>query len=239
MKINHLILVAGLLLVAGNLFGPGSLSARETMLIHYGACRSNIDLIASGSFDDEVPCPPEYTNIISNTNLFTQEEQRLLNEIPVKYGNVTSNSGPAGSVLISYRATPVSQNWGTEWLWLSRFQLTNSDLTDEVSPGGDLLRHVVRNKAGDGFDLNINPNEPGSSSFGGGSGPMYWFKQVKHGVKDGLSVEIVHGDHCSSWMRYSNGMAVDKWLGWDPNKPYLIIWTKFKQPCDIDKVFGW
>jgi hypothetical protein len=239
MKISHLVLVSGLLFAAGNLFGQGSHPAKMTTLSLYAASHTNIDVIASGSWDEEAPCPPEYTNIISNTNLFTPEEQRFLNEIPVKYGNVTSNSGPAGSVLVSYRATLVSHYWGTEWLWLSRFQFTNSDLTDEVSPGGDLLRHVVRNKAGDGFDLNINPNEPRSSGFGGGSGPMYWFKQVKHGVKAGLSVEIVHGDHCSSWMQYSNGMAVDKWLGWDPNKPYLIIWAKFKQPCDIDKLFGW
>ena len=115
-------------------------------------------------------------------------------------------------------------------------KFTNSDFSDEVRPGGDLLRNKVRNKAGDGFDLNIIPNPPRNSGFGGGDGPDYWFQQIKNGVKDGLCVEIEHGNRCRQWMRYSNEMAVDKQLVWDANYPRLILWKQFREPYDIQGI---
>jgi hypothetical protein len=198
------------------------------------ASLSNVEVIASGG-NDEVPCPPEYTNVISNTNLFTADEQELLNYITQTYGDETSNSVPPGSVMVSFKATPVQTSWGTHWDWVARLQFTNSDLTDEITPGGDLYRHKVRNRAGDGYDFNIDPTAPRSSAYGGGSGPDFWFQQMKRGVKDGLFVEVVHGDHCQQWMRYSNGWAVDKKLYWDPNYNKLAVWAKFKEPFDIDR----
>lgn len=223
-----------LLLSASNLFGQTNHPPKKLLAGFDAASQSNIDIIASG-FGDEVPCPSEYTNVISNTNLFTADEQKLLKEFPLKYGKTTTNSGPPGSVLVELKVYPLKVYWGTNWLWFARFQFTNSDVWDEVSPGGDLLRHKVRNKTGDGFDLNIIPNQPRDSGYVGGSGAQYWYQQIKHGVKDGLSVEIIHGDHCVQWMRYSNGKAVDKWLYWDPNYNKLMIWAKFKEPYDISR----
>ena len=80
-----------------------------------------------------MPCPLEYTNIISNTNLFTPDEQKLLKEIPLIYSKVTTNSGPLGSVFIDYHAKPIESSYGTFWYWTSRFQFTNSDVIDEVT----------------------------------------------------------------------------------------------------------
>ena len=235
MKLKHFIAIFCLAVLTSNLSGQTNHPAKKIIRSLNAASQNNIEVIASGNMDDEVACPPELTNVISNTNLFTLDEQKLLNQTLSNYINVRSNFPPIGSVLVSYRATPLRVYWGTNWQWVSRFQSTNSDLSDEVSQGGDLFRHKVRNKAGDGFDFNIVPDAPSDSGFGGGSGPEGWFQQIKHGVKDGLHVEIVHGDHCSQWMRYSNGMAVDKWLIWDANKPDLILWVKFKEPYDISR----
>lgn len=44
------------------------------------------------------PCPPEYVNITSNTNLFTPTEQMRIRMLRSKYSNVTTNIGPEGTV---------------------------------------------------------------------------------------------------------------------------------------------
>ena len=237
MKFELLIFCLCLLIITGNLSGQTQSSppARKLLQGFDAASQSNIEVIADGTFDNEVPCPSENTNIISNTNLFTADEQKLLNDIRLTYGDETTNTVPPGGVMVSFKATPIETSWGTRWDWVARIQSTNSDLTDEITPGGDLYRHKVRNKAGDGYDFNIDPTAPKTSAYGGGSGPEFWFQQIKHGVKDGIFVEVVHGDHCSSWMRYSNGWAVDKKLYWDPNYNKLMIWANFKEPFDIDR----
>jgi hypothetical protein len=237
MKLERLVLFLSVVFLTGNLFCQPNPSAKKLLPGFDAASQSNVEVIANGTFENEVPCPPEYTNVISNTNLFTPDEQRLLNDIVLNYGNEESNTVPPGSVLVSFKATPIQTSWGTRWDWVARIQSTNSDLTDEITPGGDLYRHKVRNKAGDGYDFNITPTKFDlvPHDYTGVAGPEFWFQQIKHGVKDGLHVSVVHGDHCSGWMRYSNGWAVDKWLGWDLNKPYLILWAKFKEPFDIDR----
>jgi hypothetical protein len=234
---NILVLFFSFILVTDNLLCQTNPPARKLLHGFDAASQINVEVVADGTFDGEVPCPPEYTNVISNTNLFTPDEQKLLNDIVLNYGNEESNTVPPGSVLVSFEATPIHTSWGTNWDWVARIQSTNSDLTDEIRPGGDLFRHKVRNKTGDGYDFNITPTKFDlvSHDYAGVAGPEFWFQQIKHGVKDGLHVSVVHGDHCSGWMRYSNAWAVDKWLGWDPNKPYLIIWAKFKEPFDIDR----
>ena len=232
-EIHTLILV--LLLSTSNLFCQTNYLAKKITGGLDDPSQSNVEVLVSGMADAR-PCPPEYTNVISNTNLFTPDEQELLSKIPIEYGYVTTNSGPPGSILVSYETWPILTEWGTNWQWVARFQFTNSGFSDEVRPGGELFRHKVRNKAGDGFDLGIIPNPPENSGFGGGGGPEYWIHQIRHDVKDGLFVGVEHGNRCSQWMRYSNGMAVDKQLFWDPNYPRLILWKKFTQPYDIDGI---
>lgn len=62
------------------------------------ASQSNVTVTVS--LDQEVPWPPEFTNSLSNTNLFTTEEQMMIREVLVKYKNVTTNSGPPGTILV-------------------------------------------------------------------------------------------------------------------------------------------
>jgi hypothetical protein len=96
-KLKHLVLFLSLAFTTGNLFCQTNAPVKKLLQGFDAASQSNIDVIASGH-DDEVPCPPEYTNVISNTNLFTADEQKLLNDITLTYGDETSNSVPPGSV---------------------------------------------------------------------------------------------------------------------------------------------
>jgi hypothetical protein len=185
---------------------------------------TNAEIIASG-YDNEKPCPLELTNDISNTNLFTPAEKKLIESIPSKYGNVTLASGPKGSV-------PLHLGWYLSiWNELLQhegdvpFQFTNSDLRDDVTLGGGVAIHHVRNTAGDGYELHYWQEQ---------SIPCFQLFQYKHGVFNGLRIEI-HGDHCLWWMRFKNGMAVDQWLYWSPDNSKLQIWVKFNKPYDYLK----
>jgi hypothetical protein len=235
MQIKRFIL-SGLCLaiVTGELLGQTNSPSRKLLFGFDAASQTDVDVIASGA-RDEVPCPPEYTNVLSNTNLFTRDEQKLLDEIALVYGNETSNSVPAGSVMVDFHATPMPTSWGTNWLWVAHLKFTNTDLTDEITPGGDLFRHKVRNKDGDGYDFNITPTLFHPRSYGEESGPEFWFQQIKHGVKDGLYVNVIPGGHCTKWMQFSNGWAVDKKLCWAAGSGELTVWAKFKKPFDIDR----
>jgi len=192
---------------------------------------SNVDIIVSDA-DHEQPCPLEYTNVLSNTNLFTPQERKLIELIPLIYGNITTNSGPQGTMRLSLRKKyTLFAMWP---VWIARFQFTNSDMEDEVvfNQYGRPGTHRVRNKAGDGYDVNALRMESGSQY--GGSAPAFQLFQYKHGVLDGLYVEI-HGDYCMRWMYFSNGLAVDQWLVWSPYGDKLSIWVKFKKPYDYWK----
>jgi hypothetical protein len=63
--------------------------------------------------------------------------------------------------------------------------------------------------------------------------PNFWLIQYKHGVPDGLRINILD-DHCEQWMRFSNGLAVDQWLWWDSSGK-LLVRVKFKAPYDYLK----
>ena len=71
MKLELPVLSLCLLIVTGNLFGQTNNPSKKLLQGFDAASQSNIEVIANGTFENEVPCPPEYTNVISNTNLFT------------------------------------------------------------------------------------------------------------------------------------------------------------------------
>jgi hypothetical protein len=187
---------------------------------------SNVEIIVGGAANQQ-SCPPELINAISNTNLFTPEERKLIESIPVVYGHVASNFAPIGSVSIHLDWFHSSLNAWRHLGGNAHFQFTNSDLHDDAALGQTQIHHV-RNKAGDGYDLYYRIEEKH-----GGMVPNFWLIQYKHGVPDGLRINILD-DHCEQWMRFSNGLAVDQWLWWDSSGK-LLVRVKFKAPYDYLK----
>lgn len=192
--------------------------------------RTNVKPMSSGALDDSKtninfivntpkPCPSEYTNIISNTNLFSLDEQKLMKEIPLKYKNVTTNSAPTDSKFVGI-------GLGSFWLdgfTIERFHQTNSEAQVEVffdKHNGRVAGVSFRTKSGDGYDVSFYDR-----------GVIESFRQFKHGQLDGLWADF-DGDHCSAWMRFSNGKAIGKWLVWNRTGS-LYMEAEFKQPFDF------
>jgi hypothetical protein len=203
------IIIFGLLLITDSLSGQ-----TNPIIPELDAASQGKLIVIVANAHDKQPCPPDYTNLLSNTNLFTLDEQLLLNEIPMKYGNVTTDVGPLGSVLLRTRSDGRDSQ-------VIRFQFTNSDAYDDVTFGGGLPIHRIRNQMGEGYDLV------------GDAQSYFNFRQVRQGKYNGLVVDIdISHSRCMSWMCFSNGMAVDKWLQWDFGGD-LIREVKFKEPYDF------
>ena len=224
MKLRYIAVGLNTLFFAGNIFGQTKMEKWSLLPYLNDDCISNI--VITADLAHPKPCSLIQTNLLSNANLFSLAEQKMLKEIPLKYKNVTTNSGPLGSILAGLERK-------TNGDWIARFQYTNSEAIDEVRFGLQLSAKF-RTKAGDGYDVNLDkPDIHGISLFD--------FRQVnQNGVTEGL-VAAFYGEHCHWWMHYVNGKAVGKWLVWDVwNKKYmnhLCIEAEFKEPFDYDKYF--
>jgi hypothetical protein len=182
-----------------------------------GEGRTNIAIIV----DTPQPCPLEYTNIISNTNLFSSAEQMLLIELPTEYKNVTTNAPPKGSLFAGMDKT--ANSFFMEGFTIARFQYTNSEARVKVffneMSKGRAIGASFRNQSGNGYEVLFNNDV------------IAGFRQFKHGQLDGLWADFESG-HCSAWMHFANGKAVGKWLMWNKTGS-LYIKAKFKQPYDF------
>jgi len=102
------------------------------------------------SFSAYTNCPPQFTNSIYNTNLFTLEQQKIIKEILEKYSNLTTNSLLPGTVL---SGKDVSSNY-----CILHFKHTSSDATEDV---------IFRNGPGfsqkRGYEALISPLGEGAS----------------------------------------------------------------------------
>jgi hypothetical protein len=211
-------IIFGLLLSASSLFGQTNQTKQPLIDFLDPDSQTNIIIIRNGK--GSPPCPPQYTNLVSNTNLFSPAEQKLLQEVVLKYKNVTTNSGPPGSILASL-------NKDTNGYWVARFQYTNSEMQDEVTFGIEkVAKHL--NKSGDGYGVSMD------YMLGRSAESIFNFCQLKHGVKDGLSVDYYDNGHCLTWMHFSNDMAVGKWLEWNSDGG-LRLEAEFKTPYDFRK----
>ena len=208
MKLQYFIFNLGLLFCAGNLFGQ---DIDIDMVYELPAeIQSNIVFMVTNS----QPCPHAYTNVISNTNLFSADEQELLGSIPLKYKNVTTNNAPTGSVL-----TALESN-GAGWIWVAHFQYTNSDAVDKVTfHSGKVIEAIFRTKSGEGYNVNFTKDS------------VERFLQFKVGSPNGLYLNF-NGDYCVSWMRLENGKATGKWYEWD-GVGNLKLEVEFKKPSDF------
>ncbi|MCX6917380.1 MAG: hypothetical protein NT167_30820, partial [Verrucomicrobia bacterium] len=180
------------------------------------ASQSNITVIVNAlrARRPPPPPPPAYTNVISNTNLFTPAEHDLLTALPLKYRTVTTKCGPPGTILVG--VTNLSSSL------TARFQYTNSDACEQVTFAG-MKSARFRTADNDGYDVDVDMR----------NGAILNFRQIKKGVANGLLVSF-YGDHCATWMRFADGKAVGKWFMWGADNS-LLIQAEFKEPYDFLK----
>lgn len=244
------------IIVGFSLFVTGSLLAVDNpdrFFIPFldPASQSNVIVSVLSVFDKGDPCPAQYTNLLSNTNLFTPEQQITIKEALAKYKNVTTNSGPPGTILIScYRtnfiAAPLywvetNAYWmahRTNGMWVSVFQYTNSDAREEVRLGAGISARFTNN-SNDGYTVSVAQT---------GSGSLLSFTERKHGSATGLLVRFadLHAQgikwdrrladfsdgHLQEYMQITNGMVLGKWLMWNPSTGGLVMAAECKEPYD-------
>jgi len=242
MKLPHLTFGVSLLLLAGNLFGQTN---QARLFIPFLDKESQSNVVVSVGFDVEQACPLEFTNVLSNTNLFTLEQQKLIREVFVKYKNVTTNSGPPGSVLTDLHQTnyiiqAVGRPFKVEH-WIAHFQYTNSDAYEVITFSGGVFARY-RNGAKDGYNVSFNQT---------GGGTLLSFGQIKHDLPNGSFVRLsdLHaqgttwdyrlanfdGSHLEEYYQNTNGLVLGKYLMWNPNNGRLIMEADFKGPYDLQK----
>ena len=246
MKIHHLIpilfLAAFCTLSAQT--PPRGQSNQARLFVPFLDRESQSNVNVSVDFSVEQPCPPEFTNVLSNTNLFTSEEQRLIKEVFAKYKNVATNSGPPGSVLTDLHQTNyIIQAVGGSFKaedWIAKFQYTNSDAYEVITFSGGVLARF-RNGAKDGYNVSFVRT---------GGGTLLSFSQVKHDLPNGPFVRLsdLHpqgttwdyrlanfdGSHLLEYNQQTNGMVLGKYLMWNPNGKVMLE-ADFKEPYDLQK----
>jgi hypothetical protein len=223
MKLRHLILGWNLLFLAC------MTSHAERLIFPFLTLESQSNIIVTADFDHPRPCPPEYTNLISNTNLFSLAEQKKLKEVTLKYQNVTTNSGPAGSVFKGWGLRQEKIETWTNTFWVACFAYTNSDAQEEIyqtSPGTIVAR--FRRQAGDGYDVSVI------------NGSIFAYQEYKNRLLDGLYA-VLHDpnhpeekEHCGMWARFAKGKIMGKYLMWGQDNK-IVVEAEFPKPFDFLK----
>ena len=244
MKLRDQILGLSLLISAGNLFGQSN-QARLFLPFLDKESQSNV-VVTYNMSGTEAPCPLEFTNVLSNTNLFTFEEQKTIQEIFTKYKDVTTNTGPAGTELIGLyktnffvkilnREEPIEQ-------WVANFGYVNSKSREEIHFGGHgVLFARFRSESGDGYDA-------GFSS--AADGPILSFSEFKKGFPNGILAgfsnphqswtnDYRHAEFAGCpvvvYRQITNGLILGKYLMWNHENNHLILEAEFKEPYDFEK----
>ena len=249
MKLQHLILNLGLLLLfAGNLFSQSNQAERLFIPLMDKESQSNVVVTVSDFGGIGKPCPPKYTNVLTNTNLFTLEQQKIINEVFVKYKNVTTNSGPPGTVLAGLYKTNFIVKAMNETAkvekWIARYQYTNSNAQEEISIGGSLsAKFRTTSNSAEGYNVYFNRT--------GGGTTLLTFGEVKQDLTSGLLArfEDIHeqgitwdcrladfsNSYLTEYRQYSNGMVLGKFFMWNLQNGNLMMEAEFKKPYDWNK----
>ena len=244
MKLNQIVLSLSLLFLAENLFGQINQPVRLVIPGLDPASQSNV-LVRICDLNGGQLCPQAATNVLSNTNLFTLEEQRLIADVFLKYKNVTTNSGPAGTVLTGlYKTNSVVSARGKTVNvenWVAHFQHTNSEAHEEITIGRTLSAKW-RNKSDDGYNVYFNWV---------GGGTTLRFMEVKQGLINGLFAEFVDlhqqgttwdyklasfdDGRLTEYRQYTNGMVLGKLFMWNARNGNLLVQAEFKEPYNWNK----
>ena len=202
----------------------GYISHAQRLIFPFLRLEGQSNIVVTADFDHPKPCPPEYTNLLSNTNLFPLDEQKKIREVTLKYKNVTTNSGPVGSVFKEFglRQLKYADSTGTNsQLWVACFAYTNSEDQEEIWSyyGQNIVK--FRTEAGDGYDAMFRNNF------------LITYMEYKHGLPDGLFV-FAHDpmysyadEHCAMWTRFIKGKVLGKFIVWQMS-PIIYGQAEFK-----------
>lgn len=240
-----------LLLAAGKLFAA---DRPERLYIPFlePASQSNVVVTVLSMSTKGDPCPAQFTNTLSNTNLFTLKEQKMIGDALVKYKNVSTNSGPPGTVLVNcyqtnvvvpplyWMETNATRNFHrTNEFWVSCFQYTNSEAQEEIRfyHGGWAAK--FKNGSNDGYTASIART---------GNGSLLTVTERKYGSDSGLLVRFddshaqgttwdyhladFNDGRLQEYMQTTNGLAFGKWLVWNASTGGLIMAAECKEPYD-------
>jgi hypothetical protein len=207
--------------------------------------QSNI-VVTVCDFDPGQSCPLKYVNTLSNTNLFTPDEQRMIGEVLVKYKKITTNSGPSGTVLKElYPTNYVIRVAGRPVKiedWIAHFAYTNFDAKEEIrfNRGGIIVK--FRSKLNDGYNATFSRT---------GGGTLLTFREIHQDIKNSLFVRFddnhpqgtnwdfkfasFNGEHLEEYQRLTNNLVFGKYLMWNPINGNLILESDFLEPYDFQK----
>jgi hypothetical protein len=208
--------------------------------------QSNVVVTVSDFGGPGKPCPPPYTNTLTNRNLFTLEQERMIRETFVKYKDVTTNSGPVGTVLSDLYKTnfviqAMNKNLEIE-TFVADFRYTNVDAHELIRLGSGLSAEL-RTKSGDGYRVSLTRT--------GGGTTLLSFTQTKASVASGVAVRFrdAHAQGPAwdyrrasfsesglfEYKQYTNRLVFGKFLMWDPNTGNLTVEAEFKEPFDMER----
>lgn len=228
MKLQCLIFSISLLFAVGNLIGQTNRS--ERLIFPFLSIENQSNVTVSADMNHPRPCPLELTNLISNTNLFSLAEQKKLREITLKYQNVTTNSGPAGTVFKGWGLRQVKIETWTNTFYVACFAYTNSDAQEEIAE--KYSEHITirfRSQSGNGYDMGFI------------NGLIFAYQEYKDGVLDGLFVALYDPnnpsdqEHCGMWARFVKGKVSGKFIIWRPDGKIQDM-AEFMQPFDLIKL---
>jgi hypothetical protein len=245
MKLSHVIAGLGLIALGQSLFGQTNRTERLVIPGLDPESQTNVAIVVCDPFGEGQPCPVKYTNLLSNTNLFTLEQQETIRDAFAKYKNVTTNSGPLGTVLNSlystnyviraaYRTAAVEE-------CVANFKYTNFDAHEEIRFGAGISAKY-RNRSNDGYNVYFTRT---------GSGTILGFNEVKHDLisgvaarfwdmqAQGLNWDFRRADFSNSrlgeYKQCTNGMVLGKYFMWNVLTGNLLIEAEFKEPYNWRK----
>jgi len=245
MKTSSFISGLALIVLGQTLLGQTNQTKRLFFPFLDEESQSNVVVHISDPFGDGQPCPWRFTNVLSNSNLFTPAEQKTISEIFVKYKNATTNSGPPGTVFDSvYKTNYVIKAWkatANVENWVANYHYTNSDAREKITYGAGMMAEF-RNKLDDGYNASFTCT---------GDGTLLNFWEIKHGLPNGILSRFAdcHGQgpnwdyrlanftnsHLTEYMQYTNGMVMGRVLSWNALTGRLLVDAEFNEPYDMKK----
>jgi len=189
--------------------------------------QSNV-VVKLSDVDHPQPCPLQYTNVLSNTNLFTPLQQKLLRALPAEYRNITTNSGPSGTVLVEAAKVVFDVGDAPPGILL-HFASTNSGAQQYIASCDSRQKYVkYEREPGSGYYALLDEDN------------VFAYQEFKGAKLNGLFTTF-YQDHCSMWLCFTNGKALGRFLIWgrrgieEPISFGLAVEAQFKEPYDFLK----